>query len=80
MDWLSSDHVVTPTEDSRNNRGVVFTVRGRRWEDIEECRNGNSVQLSAGDSHGKFVVEEELEVGLWRLSVWLEDLVTVRLF
>jgi hypothetical protein len=24
-------------------------------------------------------VEEELEVGLWRLSVWLEDLVIVRL-
>jgi hypothetical protein len=27
-------------------------------------------------SHGKLVVEEELEVSLWRLSVWLEDLVT----
>jgi hypothetical protein len=26
--------------------------------------NGNSVQLSVGDSYGKFVVEEELEVGL----------------
>jgi hypothetical protein len=24
------------------------------------------------------VVEEELEVGLWRLSVWLEDLFIVR--
>jgi hypothetical protein len=39
----------------------------------------NSVQLSVGYSHGKLVVEEELEVSLWRLSVWLEDLVTVRL-
>jgi hypothetical protein len=27
---------------------------------------------------GKLVVEEELEVGIWRLSVWLEDLFTVR--
>jgi hypothetical protein len=38
-----------------------------------------AVQLSVGGSHGKFVVEEELEAGLWRLSVWLEDSVTVRL-
>jgi hypothetical protein len=38
------------------------------------------VQLSAGDGHGKLVVEKELEVSLRRLSVWLEDLVTVRLF
>jgi hypothetical protein len=30
-----------------------------------------------GDSHGKFVVEEELEVDLWRLSVWLEDCIYV---
>jgi hypothetical protein len=37
------------------------------------------VQLSVGDIHGKLVVEEELEVSLWRLFVWLEDLVTVRL-
>jgi hypothetical protein len=29
--------------------------------------------LLAGDNHRKFVVEEELEVGLWRLNVWLED-------
>jgi hypothetical protein len=36
--------------------------------------------LSVGDSHGNFIVEEELEVGLWRFSVWLENLVTVRLF
>jgi hypothetical protein len=36
-------------------------------------------QLSAGDSHGKLVVAEELEVSLWGLGVWLEDLATVRL-
>jgi hypothetical protein len=30
-----------------------------------------------GDSYGKFVVEEELEVGLWRLNVWSEDFISV---
>jgi hypothetical protein len=29
-----------------------------------EYGNGNSVQLLVGYSHGKFIVEEELEVGL----------------
>jgi hypothetical protein len=33
-------------------------------------------QFSVGHSHGKFVVEE-LEVGLWRLKVWLEDFIYV---
>jgi hypothetical protein len=28
----------------------------------------------------KLVAEKELEVSLWRLGVWLEDLVTVRPF
>jgi hypothetical protein len=32
-----------------------------------------------GDSHGKLVAEEELEVSPWILCVWLEDLVTVKL-
>jgi hypothetical protein len=36
-------------------------------------------QLSVGNSHGKLGVKEELENNLWRLSVWLEDLATVRL-
>jgi hypothetical protein len=39
-----------------------------------------SSQLLVRDSHGKLLVEEELEVGLCRLSVSVEDLVTVRLF
>jgi hypothetical protein len=30
-------------------------------------------QSSVGDSHRKFVVEEELEVGPWRLNEWFED-------
>jgi hypothetical protein len=34
-------------------------------------------QLSLRNIHGKLEVEEE--VSLWRLSVWLEELVTVRL-
>jgi hypothetical protein len=50
----------------------VRIVQARQWSP--------EVQLLVGDSHGKFVVEEELEVSLWRLSVWLEDLVTVGLF
>jgi hypothetical protein len=29
MDGLDGDHVVTPTVTSRNNRGAVFSVRGR---------------------------------------------------
>jgi hypothetical protein len=29
------------------------------------------------ESHGKLVIEEELEVSVWRLSVRLENLVTV---
>jgi hypothetical protein len=27
-------------------------------------------QLQVADSHGKFVAEVELEVGLWRFNVW----------
>jgi hypothetical protein len=34
-------------------------------------------QFSVGDSHGKFVVEEELGVGLWGLNVWFEDVIFV---
>jgi hypothetical protein len=30
----------------------------------EDTRMGNSVELSVGDSHGKLVIEEEVEVGL----------------
>jgi hypothetical protein len=41
---------------------------------LEVNRFSQSVsQFSVGDSHEKFVVEEELEVGLWRLKVWFED-------
>jgi hypothetical protein len=29
------------------------------------------------DNHGKFVAEEEQEVHMWRLGVWLEDFIYV---
>jgi hypothetical protein len=29
MDGLDGDHAVTPTVTSHNNRGAVFSVRGR---------------------------------------------------
>jgi hypothetical protein len=35
--------------------------------------------LSVEVTHEKLVVEEEIEVSLWRLNVWLEDLFTVRM-
>jgi hypothetical protein len=39
-----------------------------------------TTELWLGDRYGKLVVEKEILVSLWRLSVWLEDLVTMRLF
>jgi hypothetical protein len=39
-------------------------MRGPCREDIREYGNGSSVQLSVGESHEKFVVEEELDVSL----------------
>jgi hypothetical protein len=55
-------------------------MRGPCRDYKREYENGTPVQVSVGDSHGKLVVEKELEVSLWRLSVWSEDLVTVKLF
>jgi hypothetical protein len=44
---------------------AMFSVmRGPCRDYIREQGNGSSVQLSVGDSHGKFVVEEEIEVSL----------------
>jgi hypothetical protein len=49
--------------------------RGDRAEELSWTQSALGVsQFSVGDSHGKFVVEEELEVGLWRLNVWFEDI------
>jgi hypothetical protein len=55
-------------------------IQRRKTEYNREYKNENWVQLSAGDSQEKLVVEEELEISLWIVSVWLEDFVTVRLF
>jgi hypothetical protein len=38
-----------------------------------------SSEFSVEDGHGRFDVEEEEEVDLWKLGVWLEELFTVRL-
>jgi hypothetical protein len=70
---------------ARGIRGLELVVQksqenGNTTAYIGVKQNANLVQLSVGDSHGKSVVEEELEVSRSRLSVWLEDLVTVRLF
>jgi hypothetical protein len=48
--------------------------RGDRAEELSWRQSALRVsQFSVGDSHGKFVVEEELEVSLWKLNVWFED-------
>jgi hypothetical protein len=47
-------------------------IQRRKTEYNREYENEKSVRLSVGDSYGKLVVEEELEVSLWRLSVWLQ--------
>jgi hypothetical protein len=58
-------------DDVTNNTDCVFRVV------CVECLEVNSEavqfkavksQFSVGDSHGKFVVEEELKVRLWRLT------------
>jgi hypothetical protein len=55
----------------------MFSVlRGPCCGYIREYGNGKSVELSAGYTYGMLVVEEELEVSMWRLSVWVEDVVT----
>jgi hypothetical protein len=59
---------------------MVSQENGNTTESNREYENENWVQLSVQDSQGKLVVEEVLEVSLWRLTVRLEDLFTLRLF
>jgi hypothetical protein len=48
--------------------------RGVRAEELSWRQSALRVsQFSVGDIHGEFVVEEELEVGLWGLNMWTED-------
>jgi hypothetical protein len=35
--------------------------------------NGTKFELSVEDSHGIFVLEEEFELGLWIINVWIEN-------
>jgi hypothetical protein len=42
---------------------------------LEDNRRYEFSHFSVGNSHGKFVVEEELEVNLWRLTVWFKYLI-----
>jgi hypothetical protein len=54
----------------------------KEYKEYKEYQNENwrgTTELLVGNSRGKLVVEEELEFSLWRLGVWLEGLVTVRL-
>jgi hypothetical protein len=46
----------------------------------ERIGNGSSVRSQEPREWEYNEVKEELEIGLWRLSLWLEDLVAVRLF
>jgi hypothetical protein len=52
----------------------VFSVRGPWREDVREYGNANSVQLSVGDSHGKFVVEEEMKLACEDITGSLKNL------
>jgi hypothetical protein len=54
--------------------GGVF--RGIRAEELSWRQSALAVsQFSVGNSHGKFVVEEEFEVGQWGLNVRFEDFI-----
>jgi hypothetical protein len=45
-------------------------LSGVRAEEVSWRQSALAVsQFSAGESHGKFVIEEELEVDLWRRFV-----------
>jgi hypothetical protein len=61
----SSKHASLTKEDD------VF--RGVRAEELSWRQSALHVQFSVGHSHGNFVVEGELEFGLWGLNVWFED-------
>jgi hypothetical protein len=86
IQWSTAEY----SKDQKIGIGSSEVVRELLWNHESWERGYNGVQprvrewelsqLLVEDNHGKLVVEEELEVSLWRLSVWLEDLDTVRLF
>jgi hypothetical protein len=63
MDWLSSDQVGTPTDTQATIAEAYFlcVVRVEGSYAARKTACDSSVQLSVGDSHGKFVVEKELK-------------------
>jgi hypothetical protein len=77
---LGERYLGTRNAHGQQYRQTVFSALRCPCRDcVREYENGKSIQVSVEDSHGK-LVDEELEVDLWRLSVWLEDSITVRLF
>jgi hypothetical protein len=56
------------------------TEEYKEYDRENENKNWRSTtEFSVGDGHRKLVVEEELEVSLWRLSVWLQDSILISL-
>jgi hypothetical protein len=85
MTWLGGGHVicflwvqtVSQWTGEIANTWHVFSVRGLGRGVILKTF-GATTQLTEFDwkfevSHGKFVVEDKLEVGLWRRNEWFED-------
>jgi hypothetical protein len=71
MDWVGSDHVGTPTEADATIGEACFlcvvsvqVVIRKANSEAGSLELRVRVQLSVKNSHGNFVVEEELEVGL----------------
>jgi hypothetical protein len=68
VDWLDSDYVGTPTDEHATIAQACFLCvgsvqSGYKRGEFRSWQFRVRVQLSGGDSHGKFVVEE-LEVSL----------------
>jgi hypothetical protein len=78
IDLLDSDHVYVFTVRPCPFRGYINkSDRIRSGQLRVTSEYGRSTRTSKqGDSHGTFVVEE-LEIGLWRLNMWLEDFIYV---
>jgi hypothetical protein len=67
MDWVGSDHVGTPTDTHAIIAEACFLCvgsvqSGYKRSEFRSWQFRFRVQLSVGDSHGKFVVGEGLEV------------------
>jgi hypothetical protein len=58
--------------DNKGRLRVVVAAEEPWVQDMEPLWKRIEGHFSVGNSHGKFVVEEKLEVGLWRLNVRFE--------